>query len=81
MKVLEKRALAITAMREYPDKDNTPVPGWIGDLAYGPTPDLNVYNRLMHQGFIAWNNGWRLTGTGWQALNAASPRGKGTAGR
>ena len=74
MKVLEKRALARTAMHAYPGDRDEPVPAWIGDLADGPTPDFHVYDRLMHQGYIAWNNGWRLTGTGWQALNAASPR-------
>jgi hypothetical protein len=75
VKVTEKRVLARTAMmRHYPDDQGNPLPSWIGDLAIGPAPDFHTYDRLMHGGYIAWDNGWRLTEAGRRALDAAAPK-------
>ncbi|MGE5201181.1 MAG: hypothetical protein ACM3O6_03860 [Acidobacteriota bacterium] len=75
MKVTEKRVLALTAlMRHYPTDDGEPIPSWVGDLAVGPTPEFHVYDRLMHDGYITWESGWRLTKAGWKALREAAPR-------
>lgn len=66
----ENRVLARIAFQEFSE---TLIPRWISDLASGPEPDFHAHDRVRHAGYIAWNNGWRLTGTGWQALNAAAP--------
>lgn len=75
MNAAEKNVLARTAMmRHYPDAQDRPVPAWIVELTYGEIPSFHAYDRLMHGGFITWDNGWKLTDAGRKALDAAAPR-------
>lgn len=71
----ERQGLARVAMRDYClSTDGDSHPAWIGELAaLGPVPS-HVHDDLMQAGLIVWSDGWRLTVTGWAALETAAPQ-------
>jgi hypothetical protein len=67
----ELRTLAQIAFRSPRSPER--LPQWLVDLALLPAPIFHARDHLMHASLIAWDNGWHVTATGWQALNAVTP--------
>lgn len=76
MKAIELRALAKCGAAEYFGMAKGRLPTWIAKLTYGDDPGMSVYQALSELGLVALIDGGRrrLTGPGWQMLNAYKPK-------
>ena len=71
------RALAKVAAAEHFRASSPRLPSWIAQLTYGdPQPTRALYDRLIKRGLVSIGaeGRWKLTGTGWQVLNAHKPK-------